>query len=1515
MCGIVAYFGGAGNNLTRVMTGMSAIIYRAPDSTGVAIFGDDSEPVRTRRAVGSVEQLVEDLLDNGIYRNDNNQLMSVWTDGLTSDKLLALQQRLIVFEGFSIESVETAVAGDSSYPTIDDLVDLNTDTPARLLPGQPGRPFSKNVQAVRSRRSLSRLILLLIKDYDLAPVVVREIIRKPLIDVIDGKLAQGAIQSDKTAILNCFDRVFESILSGKKAAKPQPDHRKQVPASPQATKALWLCLQETLVEIPAGYNRDGVGCLFRLLDAALLTKLTHRPELLETLEQILMIDWPLHRRPGPVNWKALYLAEKGVNLYGRAAAAAFTCLQRDNFLTEMLSNGLSGSDIMDAAAIIPGQTDPVGLRYFTQPIIAHGRWALQSAVTVKNAHPFVDAKRQRSIVINGQFDGQTEDNIKRFLAKVGGLSFRSENSAEYHCLLWGYYYQQLEEARNRYTAVLAQVENEMQALAIGSHSIDYAFYQAVKDKTGAELDRTAFIRAARQIAKNGGQVAACGMSVLSPRRLYVAVHNRPAFVVRRLENDDFMVVSDINAAMGLFPQQLILDKLAELDAAQTDYKKVIARLGNSAADRQKMKALKTRFKTEREIILKSFSVEVHALDGEEIFVCIETGIADGSVTRRMEITDFAGEPLPEIEPFQTFLSPEQVKKDHNRSFYETHLEEIPERLLDILKQYAPEEDQLPDFAIRKSQLRRRFGAHLDGLKRIVIAGTGSSYYMGTIAKSFCQAVLPEMDVLTVRPGDLDNPEVLLAPEKDLVILLSWSSTTADMVMLAKKLTSLKVIMIGVTEKTYADMALIAAKSGGLIPTLSQEEVTVSGVKSTVCVLFCLKLFCLWLAARMGRDAAALDYLQRMQRIPHILALTLEDETLGQFIDDMTGRYADSAANIVISAMHTDQAGGEVALKLEENTWAAVGKTLDYQDVLDAGLPAVAAWAFVLVDATCLGRLPDALAVMDYLKREKIEFVSIGIASQEQAAIENLSSGCCTFLPDMHPNVLQPIVNLVFYYQLAYYFSKARGIATGIAPRNRAKSMTVGRNLFYRKTSPAREIAGYKDINAHLSAALSPAVDPAKPSLWEQNVATATAQLYYRGMRQLMGLIFKEKAAPELFLDVERNLAQLARNLFDDNSDTDEIIFMPADSWAAAAMQSAANTWGRLLGYPVRMVSPVESVAAFGNSTLLLAAATSPSSRDRLLQHLATATCPICLLAPAADYKRAPATTRGGVFLVPHTFTRARSDALYAALNLIFIQALQLAAPAKAAVVQEHFLTAMGTLGAILNNPDLKQGIAASVALNKRYQSLFYIGPPTGAGRTWVNKLDRIGHLLAEQHQFGESAHGPLVTIDPRVAEKFVKMDAREKLTARFGADLIAAWEHRYLANRDVDSFLKSPPTELARSAATAFYAGEVWCLPELNPDYAVADDNLIVLDATSNRYFLQALDEIATLGCRYPRMVLITQAAFLESKNCEQLYKFPVSSTIALPATGGGSIPDMHLPFVLNIIGEEFSACVENGIR
>ncbi len=193
MCGIVGYFGGAGNNLTRVLTGMSAIIYRAPDSTGLAMFGDESEPVKTIKAIGSVERLVEELLDNGAYQNYENGLISVWSDGTDVKRMLEHQKRLIAFEGLPFDLFETATKGETPYPTYDDLVDLNTDLPFRLTPGQPGRPYFNTSHFIRSRKDLKNFVMRLIEKYDLSPVVIREIIRKPLMAVIASKKADGLI--------------------------------------------------------------------------------------------------------------------------------------------------------------------------------------------------------------------------------------------------------------------------------------------------------------------------------------------------------------------------------------------------------------------------------------------------------------------------------------------------------------------------------------------------------------------------------------------------------------------------------------------------------------------------------------------------------------------------------------------------------------------------------------------------------------------------------------------------------------------------------------------------------------------------------------------------------------------------------------------------------------------------------------------------------------------------------------------------------------------------------------------------------------------------------------------------------------------------------------------------------------------------------------------------------------------------------------------------------------------------
>ncbi|MEA3435649.1 MAG: hypothetical protein U9R43_04230 [Thermodesulfobacteriota bacterium] len=1511
MCGIVGYFGGAGNNLTRVLTGMSAIIYRAPDSTGLAMFGDESEPVRTRKAIGSVERLVEELLNNGAYENYENELISVWSDGTDEKKMLEHQKRLIAFEGLPLDLFETATKSEVPYPTYDDLVDLNTDRPFRLTPGQPGRPHFNTSYFIRSRKDLKNFVMRLIGEYDLSPVVIREIIRKPLMAVIASKKADGLISSETSDVITAFDRVFETILSKKEIINPGPTGRKQFLSNPLALKSLLRCLSETPVEIPQDYDRDGVCCMFRLLDSALLTRMAFRPDLIESLEKILDYSWPRYERSNPVDWKSLYRAEKGVNVYGWAAAAALTCMQRDDFLNEMLT-GLSGSDIMTETSIVPGQTDPVSLRYFTQPVISHGRWAMQSAVNVKNAHPFLDEKRYRSVVINGQFDGKTEDCLRKFISKVGKLSFRSENSAEYFPLLWGYYFEKLSGAKQRYRSVLAQVENDLQEYGIGSNTIDYSVHNAVKDKTLSALDEAAFIEAAKQISKNGGQVAACGMSILSPRRLYVVAHNRPIFIVCRLENDDFMVVSDINAAMGLFPQQLIFNKRNELERLKNEYNKKIAGLKEKGAGPEKLKALKAALKKEKAQILNAFSVEVHTLDGEEVFARIETQIADGNVCRSIEITDFNGSHLPEIEPFKTVLNPVQVKKDMDKSFYETHLREIPERLIEILKSYAPQEDSAPDFEIRKGLMRRRFGSDLRNLKRIVLAGTGSALFMCEIAKNFIHSLMPELDVLVVRPDEIENPETVFVPEKDLVILLSWSSTTADMVLLAKKLLSLKVFMVCITEKTYADMAIIVAKSGGVIPCLSGEEVTVADVKSTVCMLFCLKLFCLWVASHIGRKEEALLYLEKMHRIPHILSNLLQDEDVKEFSKALAGKKSQSSASIVISAIDTNGIGREAALKLEESTWSAVGKVLDYQDVLNTGFPETKGNLLVMVDATCINRLDEAILVMELLYRKKIKFAAVSLAWQKKEHIKQLSDGQCIFLPDLKKDSLQPIATLIFYYQFAFYYGRSHGIGMGVAPRNRAKSMTVGRSLFKKKDSPAKELFKIKNLNERLKTVATPAYSMENVSIWEKDALTKRSELYYREMRKLAEIILTNGMPGKMCGTFDENAGRLASHLFDDNSDINEIVFAPMDRRSEAAAKSAAGSWSRFIGYPVRIISPEAPLSAFGRNVLLFTIASSSLGQKRLAKRLDEASCQVFRLEPETGFCDCRfANNNGGIFLLKNGFVYSHSDYLYTAINLIFINAWGRFFPEKSGIIDVHFRRSAKTVLELLNNSDLKTSLKKCMAANKKYETMFYIGPPVGTGLVWVNKFDGTGAMLIEQHSFGESAHGPIVTVDPRVDRKFVKLDNRKEMVLKFGEKKVVFWENRYLAGRKIDEFIKAPPIHLSHKEKTPFFADGIWYLPELQADYDASNDNLIVMDACWERYFDQGLDEISTFGCRYPRMILMTQQAFLNGKSKDAFYRFPVSNTIILPETSSGPIPEMHLPFVMNIAGEELTACAQ----
>ena len=106
---------------------------------------------------------------------------------------------------------------------------------------------------------------------------------------------------------------------------------------------------------------------------------------------------------------------------------------------------------------------------------------------------------------------------------------------------------------------------------------------------------------------------------------------------------------------------------------------------------------------------------------------------------------------------------------------------------------------------------------------------------------------------------------------------------------------------------------------------------------------------------------------------------------------------------------------------------------------------------------------------------------------------------------------------------------------------------------------------------------------------------------------------------------------------------------------------------------------------------------------------------------------------------------------------------------------------------------------------------------------------------------------------------------------------------------------------------TPFFAEGNWYFPVLRDDYDTSEDNLIIIDATSQRHMEQAQDELATFGCRYSRMIVLTQEAFFGPGTKISLFKYPISHLIMMPPLfkkGNEAIPvkGMLLPLALSLL-------------
>jgi glucosamine 6-phosphate synthetase-like amidotransferase/phosphosugar isomerase protein len=1128
-------------------------------------------------------------------------------------------------------------------------------------------------------------------------------------------------------------------------------------------------------------------------------------------------------------------------------------------------------------------------------------------VTVENAHPFMDADRHRALALNGQFDSRVEARLQSFLETVGDYRLRTANSAEYAALLWNHYYHQLKSEQQRSNLIRKQVEKNMTDIAIGSQAIDFSVYHRVRNSTSADLDQQAFIAAARHIIQNGGQIAVVAISLVSPRRLYVASHNRPVFIVRRLENDDFMVVSDINAALGLFPQILVEKTIRALEALKKGWQATEAQAIAEGADPESLRTDKSAFAKDREALLAPFAVEVHPLDGEEIFALIETGLEKGNVHRTVTIGDFDGHPLPDVEPFETCLDPVTVRKDGDRSFHETHLREIPERYRYILNVYSPDvPEEGPVIDLKTRRLRRRFGRHLDGLKRLILVGTGSAFHMATIAQDLFADELPDVVVEALRPGDIEDPKRRILPQQDLVVLLSWSSTTAEMVHLAQELLNDRALIVGITEKCFADMALVCAKSAGVMPIYSGEEVTIAGIKSTLCMLLCLHLLGVWIGTEKGLPVDLETVFNRLRGLADRIEKLNANTDAEAFSRQVAKTAAQASALVAVSDASAAGMGREIVLKLEEAAWYGVGRWYAFEDIMRIDPGQWSPGRLVVVHATQRAHIDPAVAVMQRLAEADIDFAVVTCPNRHQERIDKLCGGRCLVMP-WENDRSQPYIDLVFYYRLALDVGLACGHGSGVAPRNRTKSSTVTRSRPKNRRSQAAEL---KQLAAStpVAGALSREKTQSEAYSWEKALGSPRAIDTFRELHQLCDCLRQDQPLVALGIDQADRLLELGRLLFGPRSEVSGVVLVPGDPAASAVVKDITAIWRRLINLPMRTIPVGGWPRQAAEDKLVLVVASQTKGMRQAPRRPAVEGAKIAWFGPKPPSWLTSEGAPAGRFVLSGARDRCPPAWLYAGLHLLLAQAWFQQTPQKARIVQQHIAAAAHAITAVLDDDALLDALRHVVAANNRYQTAFFISPFYSSGRMWEEYFDAAGHVMMVHHMPGHAAHGPIVTIDGNAASKYIPLLKRNAMVERYGASTVAQWETQFLDGRNLDAFLAQPPRAPLWRPQVPFYAGQRWYLPVLRPEYDTRHDNLVILDMTAKRALPMMLDELSLLGSRVPRLVVITQEDCIREMGAKTLFSFPVNNLLVLPRAGEVPIPDLHLPIVLTAVGAALAA-------
>lgn len=1505
MCGIVVYYGDGENPLSRVLSGMWAIVYRAPDSTGIGLAGSDLEPVKIRRELGSVSNLVDRLIDVPVFDEAELRIVSSMTDIQPefADFIVENQKSLLVFEGFSGADRSFPARGDG-YPDWAALTD-----PRHVLeiePGTPGNPDIQERVAIDSPRSFRAAIEKMTMDLDLPLIVIEKLFERSLVEQIRYQEENGTLPVAAADLIKEFREVFDSYAHDETPAQPRRTAHHAGTPPLYVRKYLWQCLKQTTVIIPSDYTTDGIANLFRRIDGAVLAGWAFNPAMDEKIQIIFENFWKMNKSTQPVHWRSLYRSERLYNLYGLAAASALAFFQTDTYMKAMLET-TEKNDLPPGH--IPGRTNPSLLQFMSSPVIAQGRWAIQSSISVKNAHPFLDENKLRAVVLNGQFHSRTESRVKSYLTQVAGIRPRSDNTTELFSLLWGFYFDTAYMAGRRYDVIERQHRLGLEDISICSQSIDYGIFNTLKNRNRHDIDEMAFIRAMEAMSMAGGQFAVAGISLISRDRLFLGVHKRPVYIVKRQDTADFMIVSDINAAIGLFPQSLIQSTSIKLRKLMTDYSKKTVIIEPEVFSGHPEKK-DDWFRQEKMKILHAFQVEIYALDRERTFARIQTVAGKKAVLRHLEIMDFSGRRLTDIRPQKTYLTPVTFLKDFGKTFYEEHLLEIPGLISDLLRRYTCPSTSLPAFDIRTRLLTRRFGDRLGSLNRIILVSTGFSNELAQVVEKTMEPFFENISISVTTPLEISHIESAVSPDRDLVVMISWSGTTADMIDTASLLLSRNILMVGITEKPFSDMGLILKRSVGVIPVFSGEEATVAPLKSTLCMLLVLDLFCLNILAATGQSKKRIPRLIReLTAIPEKVSDILADDAVLDYCRAAAREYMKSDRHYIIDALHHTGSGKLGALNLELNTWTSMGTAVDYSENDAFTTVPVASSSFVMVNATCREQLPEAVHFMRRMADAQIPFCTITTNNRERREIERISRNT-VILPKV-PDYFQPFIDLPFLFLFGFYFGLARGRLSGQMPRNLAKSVTAGRvkdSSGQKARDLLMELETKNTVIATIPAGLQ---SPETPRFWTTETGSETEKAYYHDLCRLCRLFYEPDPFSALFPGgkTERT-TDIGTYIFDHLSDDGLVIFVPLDKQAEAGCRNFIHLWRLLFDIPLLVEYPEKIKKKQNTDSLIMAVASQPADPERITGLLtAVSDQALVWLGPETGHSVYRAFEQSlGAFHLESSSISCANEMIYLALCQLFTTVITTKFPDRAALLARQFKCFLPAVHTLLDSRSLRTALKRAVDENLAYRKILFITHFKGNCIAWEYRFKSRANRSLESETFGTCTYSRLVLVDPAYESKYIRLESRSRMAQYVDTDTLRELENRYLAGTNIDDFFDRPTPPDDPEAVMPVLIDEQWFLPVLRPNYDTDQDCLVIIDATSETCFDSALDELATFGSRHARLMVIAQEAFIHDSRLSNLKKSPVSHLILLPnipSPDGRPVAfsDFILPVVMNVIG------------